>query len=501
MDALALLQRQAVALLQQGRHSEAIAVYRRLLAAKPGLADAWYNLGYLLKAEGRFDEALVAYDRALALGIAQPEEVHLNRAVIQADHRRCDAEAERELRAALAHNPDYRPALLNLGNLHEERGQREQAIACYERLLALPPTNPRDRELGSEALARLAHLRAPTQSDDLLLVSLETAATEARSEKVRANLLFALGRALDRLGEYERAFDAFVRANNSARSLSPRYDHARTRRQIEALIRTFSKAELLPTCGNTDAPEPIFICGMFRSGSTLVEQVLATHPQVTVGGELDFLPRLVRGPLSPFPATIASLRAERRATLAQAYRAQLSRLFPKAKVGTYVTDKRPDNFLLIGLIKQLFPNARIVHTVRDPLDNGLSLFMQHIDPTVASYANDLADIGQYYGQYRRLMEHWKRLYADSILDFSYDDFVTNPEPMLRRLFDFLELDWNPECLDFHRLDNTVKTASYWQVRRPLYSDASGRWRHYATYLTPLAQSLEAAGIRTPHPTG
>ncbi|WP_147652521.1 tetratricopeptide repeat-containing sulfotransferase family protein [Vulcaniibacterium gelatinicum] len=498
MDAPAeLLQHQALALLRQGHHAEAIAAYRRLLAAHPGLADAWYNLGYLLKAEGRFDEALAAYGRALALGIAQPEEVHVNRAVIHADHLRRDAEAERELQAALALRPDYAPALLNLGNLHEERGERAQAIACYERLLARPPSDPRERDLGSEALARLAHLRPPSAQDDPLLTRLENAAAEATGEEVRANLLFALGRAFDRLGLYDRAFDAFVRANRSARSLSSGYDLAIAQRRTDALIAAFATPAAMPADRTPLPPEPLFVCGMFRSGSTLVEQALAAHPRITAGGELDFLPRLAAGPLAPFPASMAVPAPERDAALADAYRAHLLRLFPQATASAYVTDKRPDNFLLIGLIKRLFPRAKIVHTVRHPLDNGLSLFMQHLSPAVAAYANDLADIGHHYGEYRRLMAHWKTLYADSILDFDYDAFVRDPEPALRRLFDFLGLEWDPRCLDFHQLGNTVKTASYWQVRRPLYAEASGRWRHYARHLAPLREALARAGVAAP----
>ena len=160
----------------------------------------------------------------------------------------------------------------------------------------------------------------------------------------------------------------------------------------------------------------------------------------------------------------------------------------------FITDKRPDNFVLIGLIKRLFPSAKIVHTTRNPLDNGLSVFMQHLNPQVTGYSGDLGDIGHYYGQYRRLMAHWKALYGESIFEFDYDAFVSEPRAALERLFDFLDLPWDDRCLEFHRLGNTVKTASYWQVRQPLHGNASGRWRNYGAHLGPLRQALHEAGV-------
>ena len=148
----------------------------------------------------------------------------------------------------------------------------------------------------------------------------------------------------------------------------------------------------------------------------------------------------------------------------------------------------------IGLIKQMFPAAKIIHSIRNPMDNGLSVFMQHLHPQVAGYANRLEDIAHYYGQYRRLMAHWQALYGDSIHSFDYDAFVADPIPQLESLLAFLDLEWNEACLDFHRVQNTVKTASYWQVRQRLYADASGRWLNYARELEPLRRALIAEGV-------
>lgn len=484
-------------LQRRGMRAEAIDCFRRILAADEGAAERWYEFGYLLKADSRFDEAFDAYGRALVLGVSRPEEVHLNRAVILSDHLRRDDDAEAELQRALALAPGYLPALLNLGNLHEERGRREQALACYERLLARPPGGDHD-DLRGEALARMVRLRPPGAADDPVFARLERAIAEQPANLARINLLFALGHARDRLGDAERAFDAWSRANRwLSRQAGRRYSREGTERLVDAMIEAFPAAA--STAGDLAAeegsavPEPLFVCGMYRSGSTLVEQVLAAHPQVTAGGELNELWHLASRTLAPFPQSMPGLDASRFGELAAVYRRRLARLFPQAQ-GRYVTDKRPDNFLLLGLAKRLFPRARIVHTVRNPMDNGLSIFMQHLNPVIAGYSCDLADIGHYHGQYRRLMAHWQSLWGDDIHAFDYDAFVADPEPRLRALLRFVDLEWDPGCLDFHRLDNTVKTASYWQVRQPLYRTAQGRWRRYGTQLQPLRQALAAAGI-------
>jgi tetratricopeptide (TPR) repeat protein len=488
----------ANALLARGLRPDAIAAYRQALALQPDTADAWFNLGYALRQEGAFEAAVHAYGEALRYRVAHAEEAHLNRAAIYADHLRRDDDAETELLAALAIAPDYAPALLNLGNLHEERGQRDSAADCYMRILALPRHAAGLH--ASEALARVVQLHQISNLDDPLLLQL-LRATEDPSpieDATRANLYFSLGRVFDALGEHDRGFSAFDAGKRLAHRQHPPYDPGRSEQRTQALIDAFPA----PAVGTTAAyiPAPLFICGMFRSGSTLIEQVLAAHPDVATAGELDLLPRLVTGELAPFPASVAGIDDVRYTHLADEYHMRLLQRLPLHGEGkAYATDKRPDNYLLIGLVKRLFPHAKIVHTLRHPLDNGLSVFMQHLNPRVFAYAGSLAGIGHHYGQYRRLMAHWKMLYPDDIFDFDYDAFVAAPEASLRPLLDFLGLPWHPDCLAFHRQRNTVKTASYWQVRRPLYGDASGRWRHYRGHLEPLVDALAAQGIVTALP--
>jgi tetratricopeptide (TPR) repeat protein len=473
---------QAADLRRAGRVAEAIAAYERLLARWPNLPDSWYNLAMLQRRARRFEAALASYDQALKRGVSGPEEVHLNRGVIFADDLSRPDEAASALEAALRLNSAYVPALLNLGNLREDLGDKIGALALYQRILAREPGHP-------EALSRASELQPPGGPDDPVITALRRAAAQAGLPPAdRASLAFALGKALDIRGAYEAAFDAYVAANGFSRAAAPpgtgRYDRQAQERAVDAIIAAFPQAEPARETPTVQAP-PIFILGMFRSGSTLVEQVLASHRRVTAGGELDLLPTMVATDLAPYPASVARLTPQRSDQLAGGYLAGVSRRFPQADL---VTDKRPDNLMHVGLIKRLFPDAKIVNTRRDPLDNCLSVFFLHLDQRMA-YALDLMDIGHFYRQQARLMAHWKRLYPDDILDFDYDGFVAEPRPALERLLAFCGLDWDEACLSFHKTAGPVKTASVWQVREPLYRRSSGRWRNYEGRLGALKAYL------------
>lgn len=471
-----------------GRLAEAETAYAQLLQRWPQLTDTWYNLALLQRRMGRFAEALASYQQALDRGVSMPEEVHLNRGVIYSDCLRQDDAAERELDAALRINPLYVPALFNLANLREDFGRRADAIALYERILSLDPHH-------YEALSRYASLTLAKHRDDPIVNRLRLAIGDPATNVLdKASLGFALGKVLDACGSYDEAFDACSAANRDSRAAAPanaqRYDRAAHERLIDAIIAQFPAG---PGATTTPLqPQPIFICGMFRSGSTLAEQVLAAHSQIRAGGELPFIPSVASQMLAPFPSRMSSVTEPQLRSLAQQYLDSLARLFPGA---SHVTDKRPDNFLYIGLIKRLFPNARIIHTQRQPLDNCLSIFFLHLDHRM-SYALDLADIGHYYAQYRRLMAHWQSLYGADILNFDYDAFVADPEASTRELLAFCELPWEDAVLAFHQARTAVKTASVWQVRRPVYRESSGRWRRYERQLESLRRDLEQAGVET-----
>ncbi len=281
-----------------GRVPEAIAAYERLLTIRPDLADSWYNLGWLQRQARDFKSSLESYRRALDLGVSAPEEVHLNRAVIYSDYLHDPVGAERELRAALARNPDYIPALLNLGNLYEDLGERNLARAAYETILSREP-------LHSLALARLAGLSHSAILDVGLADRLRRAIdfrTSAAAEQ--ADLGFALAALLDAAGEFDQAFEAASAANAASRSATnAHYDRAMHERFVDRLIASFNRPALATS---TQGTSPIFICGMYRSGSTLIEQVLAGHEAIKSGGELDLIPALVER-ITGYPETVTTV--------------------------------------------------------------------------------------------------------------------------------------------------------------------------------------------------
>lgn len=463
-----------------GRAGEAAEAYRRLLAIRPDLPDSWFNLALMERQAGRFAAALAAYDEAVRRGVSGPEEAWLNRGVIHADDLGRPDLALQDLEAALAIAPDWLLALLNLGNLHEDMGRREAAAQAYAQVLAVAPGHP-------VAMARAAGLARLTGPDDPVIAALRSAVSRPGLDVAdRAELGFALGRALDQVGAYDDAFVAYAAANAASRAIDPegaRYDRAGHERFIDSLIAAFPE----PAAAVADAgAPPVFICGLFRSGSSLVEQIMAGHSRVTGGGELGLVPGLARA-VAGYPQALAGAGPEVFGQLRDLYLGGLKTARPQADV---VTDKRPDNFLHIGLIKAMFPSARIVHTVREPLDVILSNWFLHLDRSMG-HALDLGDLAHWHGQYVRLMRHWKTLYPD-ILDLDYDALVVEPRPAIERLLAYCGLDWEAAVLDFHKAAAPVRTASVWQVREPLYRRSSGRWRHYERHLDGVRAALGTA---------
>lgn len=467
-DVAALLAR-ASQLSRVGASEAAIEAYRTLLAREPRLPDSWFNLALLYREARRPADALAAYARALDHGVSGPEEVHLKRGVIFADDLGDSDAAAAELAAALAIAPRYVPALLNLGNLHEDRGAADEARHAYERAFSIEPGN-------MLALARLAGVSPVVTPDDPLIDRLRAALRVPGLDALdRADLGFALGTALDRLGDYDAAFAAFAAANAaaraSARTAGVAYDREAEAARIDALIGAWPVGGAVPPA-TPDGSEPLFICGMFRSGSTLAEALLARHPNVVAGGELDLIPMLAQRPGGARPTAHAA------AAWRQEY---LAATGARRRPGARLTDKRPDNFLHIGLIKTMFPAARIVHTVRAPLDNRLSVYCLHAGAALA-YATDLGDIEHFQAQEARLMAHWKRVFPDAIFTLDYDRLVAEPGPLLAELIAFCGLPADPGLLARDAAPAAVRTASNWQVRQPLYRTSSGRWRNYRAHL-------------------
>lgn len=469
--------RLATLLERRGKSDEAIACYQRLLRSQPALNNSRYNLARLLKRAGHEVEALRVYEECLKRGIEQPEDVHTNISVIHSNQHRHE-QARQSLQNALAVNPLYLPALFNLALLYEEEGDWLQARSLYAQILKQEP-----RHAGA-----LSHIAQGEKVLDPVAPVIRQMKRVLRQEGLaeldREELLYALGKAHDDCRLYDKAFDYYQQANRFSRHRTGSYDRDAHEQRVEALMLSCNE-HWLGTLKPVSEDPLIFICGMFRSGSTLLEQILAAHPAITAGGEIDYFQREV----APLPEALVAASSDRLHKSGRGYIDHLAKYFPAA---ARVSNKRPDNFLYLGLLRGLFPNARFINTLREPRDNCLSLLFQPLE-TEQSYANDLLDAGHYYLQYRRIMAHWRQLLGNSLLDVDYETLVKEPQDSIARVLDFLQLDWHEGCLQFHEVNNRVRTASVHQVRQPLYDSAAGRWRNYARYLEPLAGYLKNAG--------
>jgi hypothetical protein len=312
---------------------------------------------------------------------------------------------------------------------------------------------------------------------------LEAVLQEPASPDERRQAHFTLAALLDAAGEHRRAFDELRRANALRRAA---FDAAAHSRYVDALIETFSveRYRSLPRARDT-GELPVFIVGMPRSGTSLVEQILAAHPRVHGAGELAGIAEIAQR-LGAYPEGIASATAATLEAHARVYAETLAR---DAGGALRATDKMPLNFFHIGLIGLLFPRARVVHVRREPMDTGLSCYFQDfLDPALA-FSFDLGHIGCYLADYLRLMAHWRRLAPLPMLEVDYERLVVEPDEVSREMVAFLDLDWDAACLDFHRSGRYVNTASHAQVRRPVYGDSVARYRRYADVLQPMREAM------------
>jgi predicted TPR repeat methyltransferase len=442
----------------------AIAAYARFRERHPDNAVAAYNHAWYLGRDGQPDAAIDTYRRALQLGIDGAEEVHVNIGNIWMDHL-LDADRAREsFMAALAVNPTYVGAHHNLGNLEEQSGNREQAAAHFTKCLELEPGN-------TTALARLADTHRFREPGDPLLGRLKTRAAASDD----CDLHFALGSAYNQLGEYDDAWWHFSRANSIDRTAMPPYSRDETEQAFDRIIEQ-STRDWLRRFARPSASH-VFICGMFRTGSTLLEQMLAAHPAFTAVGESDFFPNLVAKEFSDFPLGIVDVATEEAIAWGKRHQAYAERIAPGAGL---LTDKRPDNFQYVGLIKAALPSAQLVVTERDWRDVALSIYTMRLG-VGQNYATDLADIRHYIGQQERLVDHWAGLLGDDLMRLRYEDLVSQPRETLGRVLNSLGEEWDERCLAFDTLDNPVKTGSVWQVREPLHGRSIGRWKNYRPY--------------------
>ncbi len=462
----------AVDAMRRGELNAALHFYQNLLEISSDNPDDWFNIGYIQRCMRHYEASIGSYRSAIKMGAIRPEEIHLNIAVIMSEHMNMIDMAIQEIELALSLNSEFIPALLNLANLFEDVGNRDQAKSCYDRILKLEPHNGRAN--GRRALIDVYYNESANVISDLKAKLSKSTRLDDRPE-----LAFALGHALDTLGMYKDAFDAFRQANEAVLDSTvsvARYDRSSHESFIKSLVQVFDapSKHLI----SHDHVEPIFICGMFRSGSTLAEQLLSRHSKVSAGGELEIMPALIFEQLMPYPLSLVDCDEQVYKKLGAEYLTELRSLFPVFDV---ITDKRPDNFLHIGLIKSIFPRAKIIHTKRNALDNILSIYFGNFSDAIR-YSHNIDDIRHYYDQYCNLMGHWKALYPQDIFDLDYDRLVEEPNGLMAELLSFCELE--NETIDYREPTDgaIVKTLSSWQVRQKLSQKSSGRWKNYADQL-------------------
>ncbi len=394
------------------------------------------------------------------------------------------AGAERRYRRILQQRPEMVPALQGLGQLLLQLGRIDEAVVLFDRARAIDPV----RGYGALINAR----RFPDDEDTLQRLE-QLARTPSAEGSVHAGSLFQLAAAWEKRGDYERAFALAIEANTAIRRLL-RYDPRAHRQRCARIRHAFPRAlyEHRSGCGH-DSTLPVFVVGMPRSGTTLVEQMIAGHSRIHGAGELGTIPRVIAGlerwerhtgSGRRYPDCVDDLDPAVTRGIAEDLLRELREYAPDAD---HVVDKLPHNFENIGLIKLLFPRAKIISVRRDPRDVAISnFFLDYASKHGAmGFAYDLDWIGEQLADYNLLMHHWQRVFPGEILEIRYEDVVDDPEASARRMLEYIGVDWEPQVLRFNGLERPVKTASVWQVRQPLYASSKGRWRHYRRHLEPM----------------
>ena len=470
------------------RHGDAEQTYRGALQVDPGLAEAHANLGNCLRRLGRPHEAEAHFVRAIEL---KPEfaVAHFNLGVLLQDRGELER-AMAEYRQALAYRPDYIEALNNLGSCLRMYGFVDEARATFERILELRPTQ-------IEAHCNLAQYKTYRAGDPQIehLLSRKPAVASL-SEDGQVRYWFTVGKMMEDVGRHDDSFAAYAEGNRAKHAITP-WDEAAHLDLQRRIMATFSRERLarhvVPQ--TAEGPTPVFILGMPRSGTSLLEQVLATLPGVHGAGEITWLAETLQSAHSDgeegafrFPETLESWSDDALQRLGRRYIDRIHDLAPQA---THVVDKLPANFTHIGLIHLMFPNARIVHAMRDPMDSCFSCYSRLFSGNNLGYTYNLGAVARYWVSYHQLMQHWHQaLPPGRILDVSYEAMVSDFENQARRVVAYLGLPWDDRCLGFHDNRRVVKTASVAQVRRPIYKTSVARWKPYERHLGALFDAVK-----------
>jgi tetratricopeptide (TPR) repeat protein len=471
-------------MLTRGDGRQAADYLQRALAIDPKDADAHSHMAAALQAIGKLEQAIVHGRQAVALA---PEDAghHNNLASALQGHGEW-REAQAEYERAIALKPDLADAHAGLAALHVDLGDFDAARTEVERALAAQPNH-------AAAWATIPSLRKMTTDDGDWLAQAQALLARdnppiATRGAIRLN--FALGKYYDDTRQYDQAFAAYHQGNRLKRRTEGPFDRAGYSQFVDTVIRVYT-AEFVNREWKGASPSelPVMIGGMPRSGTSLTEQIIASHPQAFGAGELfywsqqstRFKPAIHSGQIPPALIT----------TFASGYEGHLRTFSPEA---LRIVDKMPNNFQWFGLFHLVFPHGRIIHTRRNPIDTCLSIYFQNFS-TGYSYGTDLDDLAFYYREYLRLMDHWREvLPADRLLEIDYEELVDDQEGGSRRIIEFLGLPWNDRCLDFHKTERKVGTASNWQVRQKIYKTSKERWRNYEQHVGPLAALLETETV-------
>jgi Flp pilus assembly protein TadD len=466
---------------------EALSHFFKAVALEPENAEYLCNLATLLRDMKRGEEALPYYRRAMAHGLDKAE-IHHSMATILVSLNQQE-EALHHFQRSLELFENNAQAHHALGNLLTTLGKFDEAEVHFRRAIMIKPEK-------TESYRQLVHMHPIARTDKDLATQIETLLDNTTlTDPATADLHFALGKYHDSRAEYDDAFKHYRSANALMRK-EVKFDRNEFKERIDALIATFTSNLFAEHCSTNNSQRAVIICGLPRSGTTLTEQILASHPSVYGAGELTFwgdqehkLQDESLANNSKYPESVTHLKKNQFNAFGEAYLATLNELAKPES--TYITDKMPGNFLHLGLIHLALPHAKVIYCNRHPLDNAISIFFLRFGG-LHPYAYDLDDLAFYIGEHHRLLQHWRNVFSkEQFLEIQYEDTVVDLERTARTLISFIGLPWDERCLDFHNTKRPIRTASQWQVRQPIYDSSVGRWKNYQSYLGPLSKFMQS----------
>ncbi|MCP4024571.1 MAG: tetratricopeptide repeat protein [Desulfobacteraceae bacterium] len=463
---------------------KAMVCLNQAISIKPDYGEAHYNLGIVLQETGQLEKAVESYQKALS-SIPDNADVHCNLGIALQESGQLDM-AIISYQKAVAIRPDFALAHNNLGNAFQESGLLDRAIEGYRKSLAAAPDF-------APAHKYLSYSVKHTEHDNDISAMETLYSNQNISNKDKMFLGFGLGKAFSDLKMFEKSIEFFIEANRLKR-ISYNYDIEEDQAVFSNIKKTFS-SDLFSKHSQYGISDktPLFIVGMPRSGTTLVEQILATHPLVFGAGELEILEkiakRFVQDQFSAItPQSIRTVEKEFKKA-GQDYINSIRKISLDAE---HITDKLPHNFMQIGLIKLILPGARIIHCKRDPMDTCFSIYKHLFEgKNCLKYAYDMTELGQFYKLYLDLMAYWRNTLPHYFYDISYENLVSNQEEETRKLLEFCSLPWDDGCLSFYKTQRPVATASSCQVRQPVYKDSIQLWKRYEDNLSPLKKAIYA----------